>query len=79
MGDPGRAGLVERREDPTNRRRTLAAPAPTHRATVHAFVAQRAGPLLKVLEALLATARALLEAVSAGAPGARLVNDGPTP
>jgi DNA-binding MarR family transcriptional regulator len=52
VGDLGRAGLVERREDPTNRRRTLAALAPTHRATVQAFVAQRAGPLLTVLDAL---------------------------
>jgi DNA-binding MarR family transcriptional regulator len=51
VGDLGRAGLVERREDPNDRRRTLAALAPTHRATVHAFVAQRAGPL-QVLEAL---------------------------
>jgi DNA-binding MarR family transcriptional regulator len=47
-----RAGLVERREDPTNRRRTLAGLAEPHRATVQAFVAQRADPLLKVLEAL---------------------------
>jgi DNA-binding MarR family transcriptional regulator len=52
VGDLGRAGLVERREDPTNRRRTLAALAEPHRATVQAFVAQRAGPLLKVLDAL---------------------------
>jgi DNA-binding MarR family transcriptional regulator len=52
VGDLGRAGLVERREDPSNRRRTLASLAEPHRATVQAFVAQRAGPLLKVLEAL---------------------------
>jgi DNA-binding MarR family transcriptional regulator len=52
VGDLGRAGLVERREDPNDRRRTLAALAPTHRATVQAFVAQRAGPLLQVLEVL---------------------------
>jgi DNA-binding MarR family transcriptional regulator len=52
VGDLARAGLVERREDPDNRRRTLAALAPMHRAAVQAFVAQRAGPLLQVLEAL---------------------------
>jgi DNA-binding MarR family transcriptional regulator len=52
VGDLARAGLVERREDPTNRRRTLAGLAEPHRATVEAFVAQRAGPLLQVLEAL---------------------------
>jgi DNA-binding MarR family transcriptional regulator len=52
VGDLGRAGLVERREDPTNRRRTLAALAEPHRATVQALVAQRAGPLLQVLEGL---------------------------
>jgi DNA-binding MarR family transcriptional regulator len=52
VGDLGWARLVERREDPNNRRRTLAALAPTHRATVQAFVAQPAGPLLQVLKAL---------------------------
>jgi DNA-binding MarR family transcriptional regulator len=52
VGDLARAGLVERREDPTNRRRTLAGLAEPHRATVQAFVAQRAGPLLQVLDAL---------------------------
>ena len=52
VGDLGRAGLVERREDPNNRRRTLAALADPHRATVQAFIAQRADPLLRVLEAL---------------------------
>jgi DNA-binding MarR family transcriptional regulator len=45
VGDLARAGLVERR-------RTLAGLAEPHRATVQAFVAQRAGPLLQVLEAL---------------------------
>jgi DNA-binding MarR family transcriptional regulator len=52
VGHLARAGLVERREDPDNRRRTLAALAEPHRDTVEAFVAQRAGPLLQVLEAL---------------------------
>jgi DNA-binding MarR family transcriptional regulator len=52
VGDLARAGLVERRQDPTNRRRTLAGLAEPHRAAVQAFVAQRAGPLLQVLEVL---------------------------
>jgi DNA-binding MarR family transcriptional regulator len=52
VGDLARAGLIERREDPTNRCRTLTGLAEPHRATVQAFVAQRAGPLLQVLEAL---------------------------
>jgi DNA-binding MarR family transcriptional regulator len=52
VGDLGRAGLVERREDSNDRRRTLATLADPHRASVQAFVAQRAGPLLRVLEAL---------------------------
>jgi DNA-binding MarR family transcriptional regulator len=52
VGDLARAGLVERREDPNDRRRTLASLAEPHRATVQAFVAQRAGPLLQVLETL---------------------------
>ena len=52
VGDLSRAGLVERREDPSNHRRALAAPAETHRATIEAFVAERAAPLLKVLERL---------------------------
>lgn len=52
VADLNRAGLVERREDPSNRRRTLVALAEAHRPTVEAFVAQRAAPLLKVLERL---------------------------
>lgn len=49
VGDLARAGLVERREDPSNHRRTLVALAETHQTMVEAFVAQRAAPLLKVL------------------------------
>lgn len=52
VGDLSRAELVERQEDPSNRRRTLVALAQTHQASVEAFVAQRAAPLLKVLESL---------------------------
>lgn len=52
VGDLSRAGLVERREDPGDRRRTLVDLAETHRDTVLGFVAQRAAPLLKVLDGL---------------------------
>ncbi|NUO34398.1 MAG: MarR family transcriptional regulator [Dermatophilaceae bacterium] len=52
LSDLSRAGLVERREDPADRRRTLVSLAPRHRAMVEAFVAQRAAPLLRVLDGL---------------------------
>lgn len=52
VSDLGRAGLVERREDPANRRRTLVSLAPRHRAMVEGFVALRAAPLLQVLDNL---------------------------
>ncbi|MFI7424935.1 MarR family winged helix-turn-helix transcriptional regulator [Nonomuraea sp. NPDC049684] len=52
VGDLSRAGLVERREDPDDRRRTLVSLAPDHRAMVEGFVALRAAPLLRVLDSL---------------------------
>ncbi|AQZ70281.1 MarR family winged helix-turn-helix transcriptional regulator [[Actinomadura] parvosata] len=52
LGDLSRAGLVERREDPANRRRTLVSLAPRHRAMIEGFVALRAAPLLRVLDEL---------------------------
>lgn len=52
LSDLSRAGLVERREDPANRRRTLVSLAPRHRAMVEGFVALRAAPLLRVLDDL---------------------------
>jgi DNA-binding MarR family transcriptional regulator len=52
VGDLNRAGLVERREDPINRRRTLVSLAESHRRTVEGFVAVRAAPLIRVLESL---------------------------
>ncbi|MCW2898872.1 MAG: MarR family transcriptional regulator [Streptosporangiaceae bacterium] len=52
VGNLNRAGLVERREDPANRRRTLVSLAEHHRATVEGFVAVRAAPLLRVLDNL---------------------------
>ena len=51
-GDLNRAGLVERREDPANRRRTLVSLAGPHRPAVEEFVALRAAPLLRVLDSL---------------------------
>lgn len=52
VGDLSRAGIVERREDPANRRRTLVRLAEQHRASVEQLVASRAAPLLRVLERL---------------------------
>jgi DNA-binding MarR family transcriptional regulator len=52
VGDLSRAGWVERREDPDNRRRTLVSLTEHHRPTVEDFVATRAAPLLRVLQDL---------------------------
>ena len=52
VGDLSRAGLVERREDESNRRRTLVSLSEAYRSTVEGFVGLRAAPLLKVLERL---------------------------
>jgi DNA-binding MarR family transcriptional regulator len=52
VSDLSRAGLVQRHEDPANRRRTLVTLATPHRRAVEKFVALRAGPLLRVLDGL---------------------------
>ena len=52
VADLDRAGVVVRREDPANRRRTLVAIADAHTGHVRELVAGRAEPLLKVLERL---------------------------
>ena len=52
VGDLSRAGLVQRREQPTNRRRTLVSLAERHQKAVEGFVAVRAAPLLRVLDGL---------------------------
>ncbi|MCP2343196.1 MarR family winged helix-turn-helix transcriptional regulator [Actinomadura rupiterrae] len=52
VGTLSRAGLVEREEDPANRRRTLVSLADAHRAAVEGFVAVRAAPILRVLDTL---------------------------
>jgi DNA-binding MarR family transcriptional regulator len=49
VGDLSRAGIVARREDPDNRRRTLVRISEDWRDVVQGFVAQRAAPLLTVL------------------------------
>ncbi|GIE97683.1 hypothetical protein Ari01nite_51480 [Paractinoplanes rishiriensis] len=52
VGDLSRAGIVERREDPGNRRRTLVRLADAYRPSVEQLVAGRAAPLLRVLDGL---------------------------
>ncbi|PSK99376.1 DNA-binding MarR family transcriptional regulator [Murinocardiopsis flavida] len=52
VGDLDRSGLIERRPDPENRRRTLVAISVAKRPTVEAFVETRAAPLLRVIESL---------------------------
>lgn len=52
VGDLSRAGIVERREDPSDRRRTLVRLSQQHRASVEELVASRAAPLIRVLERL---------------------------
>ncbi|WAL64520.1 MarR family transcriptional regulator [Amycolatopsis cynarae] len=58
VGELSRAGLVERREDPDNRRRTLVSLASTRRQAVENYVAIRSAPLLRVLDRLSASDRA---------------------
>ncbi|MFD6948517.1 MarR family transcriptional regulator [Nocardiopsis sp. TSRI0078] len=52
VGDLSRAGLVERRNDPANRRRVLVSLAREHRELMRAFVERRARPLLRTFERL---------------------------
>lgn len=52
VGDLSRAGWVDRREDPANRRRTLVSITERQRPVMEAFVARRSAPLLRVLEGL---------------------------
>ncbi|MBT2382150.1 MarR family winged helix-turn-helix transcriptional regulator [Streptomyces sp. ISL-11] len=58
VGALDRAGLVERREDPANRRRTLVAIAESRLPAVRAFIASRSRPLLRALDSLSARDRA---------------------
>lgn len=52
VGDLDRAGLLERRADAANRRRTLVTLADGYRAAYEEFVAQRSAPLLRVMQRL---------------------------
>lgn len=52
------AGLIERREDPANRRRTLLSLHEHHRARFEAFIARRMAPLLRAMDHLTPTERA---------------------
>src|SRR5699024_1629575 len=52
VGDLSRAGLVERRNDPGNRRRVLVSLPAEHQDLMHEFMARRAEPLLRALDAL---------------------------
>ncbi|GAA3738214.1 DNA-binding MarR family transcriptional regulator [Spinactinospora alkalitolerans] len=52
VGDLAYVGLVVRRADPGNRRRTLVTLADAYREPMRVFMAQRAAPLLRVLERL---------------------------
>ncbi|MEV5594960.1 MarR family transcriptional regulator [Streptomyces sp. NPDC052496] len=58
VGALTRAGIVERNEDPANRRRILVSLAPTHRPAVERFIATRSEPLLRALETLSPQERA---------------------
>lgn len=52
VGDLSRARLVQRREDPANRRRTLVSLPESRRRVIEGFVAVRSAPLLRVLDSL---------------------------
>lgn len=58
VGELGRVGLVVRREDERDRRRTIVDLAPTHRAAVAGYVSRRAGVLRSALETLEPSERA---------------------
>lgn len=52
VGELGRVGLVVRREDERDRRRTIVELAPTNRAAITHFVSRRAGVIRSALETL---------------------------
>jgi DNA-binding MarR family transcriptional regulator len=58
VGDLDRAGLVDRAEDPGNRRRTLVTLPAKHRPMIESYVAVRAAPLLRAMEELSESERA---------------------
>ncbi|MBZ4321250.1 MarR family winged helix-turn-helix transcriptional regulator [Streptomyces huiliensis] len=52
VGGLHRAGVVERAEDPANRRRVLVSLAEAYREPLETFVVRRGGPLLRALATL---------------------------
>ncbi|MEV0375142.1 MarR family transcriptional regulator [Streptomyces sp. NPDC050636] len=52
VGALNRAGIVQRTEDPANRRRVLVSLADAYRAPLETFVARRSEPLLRALDGL---------------------------
>ncbi|RKS08810.1 DNA-binding MarR family transcriptional regulator [Nocardiopsis sp. Huas11] len=57
VGDLDRVGLVVRHRDPDNGRRVLVALSDEHKDTMRAFMAGRAGPLVRVFERLTPSQR----------------------
>ncbi|WP_261558131.1 MarR family winged helix-turn-helix transcriptional regulator [Frankia tisae] len=57
VGNLGDAGVVDRREDPSNRRRTLVSLRERYRPAVELFIATRSAPLLRALAGLSARDR----------------------
>ncbi|MGK5629994.1 MarR family winged helix-turn-helix transcriptional regulator [Streptomyces sp. URMC 123] len=58
VGGLSRAGIVERAEDPANRRRVLVSLAEEFRRPIETFVVRRGEPLLRALDGLSAGERA---------------------
>ncbi|MGW1072887.1 MarR family winged helix-turn-helix transcriptional regulator [Streptomyces sp. NPDC002537] len=58
VGGLSRAGIVDRTEDPANRRRILVSLTEKHRPALETFVARRGEPLLRALDALTPAERA---------------------
>ncbi|MCB8902347.1 MULTISPECIES: MarR family winged helix-turn-helix transcriptional regulator [unclassified Streptomyces] len=58
VGALSRAGIVDRAEDPANRRRVLVSLAEEHRLSLEAFIVRRTEPLLRALEGLSADEKA---------------------
>lgn len=52
VGDLSRVELLERRNDPDNRRRVLVTLSAEHQDLMHEFMSRRAEPLLRALEVL---------------------------
>ncbi|WP_106396804.1 MarR family winged helix-turn-helix transcriptional regulator [Actinocorallia populi] len=60
VGDLSRQGILERREDPADRRRTIVSIADGHRRSIHDWLAQSAGAWRTALEPLTPEQRRLV-------------------